>query len=123
MPKKTEVRFCPKCFATESRRSRRRGWERFVPFLRAYRCSRCNERFLRGARPPFAFCTRCGTTQLQYTKPKRVRTGLTHPVLLRNLVLNYMGARAYRCPDCRRYFLDRRPLREPEKAVQHHASA
>lgn len=81
-----------------------------MPLLRIYRCLTCNRRFVLGGRPPFAYCPKCANTKLEPARSGRVRKGFSHPTLVKNLLLSLLRAHAYRCPDCRRYFLDRRPL-------------
>ncbi len=99
------VVFCPKCFSSDVRRSHRRGWERWVPFLRSHSCRACGERFLRGARPPFACCPRCGSSEVQVTSRNRAPKGVAITLL------RLLGSRSYGCRNCRHHFLDSRRLR------------
>jgi len=99
------IKFCPKCFSADTRRSHRRRRELVIPFYRPRRCRKCGHRFWRGGKPVHACCSRCGTTQLEPAPRHRVRERN-----FRSFILRLRGTRAYRCPLCRRYFFDGRPL-------------
>lgn len=116
--------YCPQCLSSNVRRSRREGWERFVPYLKFYRCRECRQRF-RQRRAPFACCPRCGSSRVEAIHTRRLRGGLRHgrqSILVRAL-LRLLGARAYRCPTCRLHFLDLREHRANEKKSQASASS
>ncbi len=104
------VKLCPKCFSADTRRSHRRLWERLMPLVKARRCRACGQRFLRAGRPPFATCPRCGGSEVHAISRDRV------PRRLSNLVPRLLGGRAYRCPNCRVHFLDRRGQRQKSGA-------
>ena len=108
--RRAHIPMCPKCFSTSIRRSHRRGWENLVPFLRFYRCRDCQERFLRGGRPPFASCQKCGSFQLQAGSLNRVAKGFSI------IVGRLLRWHTYRCPQCRYHFLDPRPLRRQRES-------
>lgn len=112
------LNFCPQCLSPDTRRSHRRRWELLIPLYRPRRCRNCGCRFWRGGRPLHACCSRCGTTHLQPTPRHRVRERN-----LRAFVLRLRGARAYRCPLCRRSFFDSRPLQRIEMSKETEGSA
>ena len=96
------MRFCPNCYSHNYRRSRRTLLERLLPFVRPRRCNDCRQRFYFGARPPFAGCPRCGTSELEIITRDRVKHNW------KNALIKAVGGNAYRCPGCRLRFLDRR---------------
>jgi hypothetical protein len=103
---------CPHCLSANCFRSRRSGAMDFVFTLSAckpWRCHTCARRFYSWrvalSLSCFAHCPRCGSFDLDYVSPDRVRTG---GMLLAKRLLRIP---AYRCDPCRKSFFSVRPFR------------
>lgn len=98
---------CVACGSEEVRRSRRRGFERLLTPLpvRAFRCRKCNYRFLAYSGPRLEdfrqpLCPRCQGTNL-----KRIPGDQVHVGLLRKL-WRFLHVPAYYCAACRLHLFD-----------------
>jgi predicted RNA-binding Zn-ribbon protein involved in translation (DUF1610 family) len=109
---------CPKCGEARVRRSRRRTVPDFflgIFGLQPYRCHECEYRYhsqgrgqARPRRSRWVQCPRCGATGVDPIARHKV------PASWENLPRRILLASAYRCPECRKRFFDRRSRRPKE---------
>lgn len=96
--------FCPQCFGDRIRQSSQKKWELLTPFVRAYYCLDCGQRFFRGRKSPFARCPGCRSAKLQTLLSPQAPKGLG------NVLRRVFGGHSYRCNRCQFDFVDFRPL-------------